>query len=127
MRINMRVLGFILSVTLCVVSVLGQTLQGIQVGDLDKKANPCVDFFEYSNGTWRADNPIPASMDRWSRRWAAGEANKDQLRTILDDVSAQDRPAQGKHQSTGRATSTAPAWTCHNQQARQPAGEADAG
>jgi putative endopeptidase len=83
----MRVLGFILGAALCASSALGQALQGIQVGDLDQKANPCVDFFEYSNGAWRANNPIPASMDRWSRRWAAGEANKDQLRTILDEVS----------------------------------------
>jgi endothelin-converting enzyme/putative endopeptidase len=83
----MRGLGFILGAALCASSALGQTLQGIQVGDLDQKANPCVDFFEYSNGAWRANNPIPASMDRWSRRWAAGEANKDQLRTILDEVS----------------------------------------
>ncbi len=70
---------------LCASCALGQTQQGIELGDLDKKANPCTDFFEYSNGAWRASNPIPASMDRWSRRWAAGEANKDQLRTILEE------------------------------------------
>ena len=71
-----------------------QALQGIQVADLDKKADPCTDFYQYSNGTWRAENPIPASMDRWSRRWAAGEANKDQLKQILDAVSA--KPEQPK-------------------------------
>src|SRR5580700_9998662 len=71
-----------------------QALQGIEVADLDKKADPCTDFYQYSNGTWRAENPIPASMDRWSRRWAAGEANKDQLKQILDEVSA--KPGQPK-------------------------------
>jgi len=91
----MRVLGFILGAALCASSALGQTLQGIQVGDLDQKVNPCVDFFEYSNGAWRANNPIPASMDRWSRRWAAGEANKDQLRTILDEVSQESGQPKG--------------------------------
>lgn len=62
--------------------------QGVQVGDIDRKAEPCTDFFAYANGIWRAQNPIPASMPRWSRRWAAGEANKDQLKIILDAASA---------------------------------------
>ncbi len=58
------------------------SLKGIETGDLDRKADPCNDFYEYSNGTWRAQNPIPNSMDRWSRRWKAGETNKDQLKII---------------------------------------------
>jgi endothelin-converting enzyme/putative endopeptidase len=61
--------------------------RGVFVGDIDKSANACTDFYQYANGAWRAANPIPASMSRWSRRWAAGEQNKEQLRTILDDES----------------------------------------
>src|SRR6478609_4035478 len=67
--------------------LFAQNQQGVYVSDLDRKADPCTDFFQYSNGSWRAQNPIPASMDRWSRRWQAGEQNKDQLKTILDDES----------------------------------------
>ncbi len=79
---------------------LGQSakLNGIEVSDLDRKVDPCTDFYEFSNGTWRAQNPIPNSMDRWSRRWQAGETNKDQLRIVLDDISshpaAKGSPAQ---------------------------------
>ncbi|MFC4311270.1 M13 family metallopeptidase [Steroidobacter flavus] len=62
--------------------------QGVQVGDLDRKVEPCNDFFAYANGTWRAQNPIPASMPRWSRRWAAGEANKDQLKILLEAAAS---------------------------------------
>ena len=62
--------------------------KGIQTGDLDKSVNPCTDFFEFANGGWRKANPIPPSMVRWSRRWAAGELAKDQLKVILDEVSA---------------------------------------
>jgi putative endopeptidase len=64
------------------------SLRGIQASDLDRKADPCTDFFQFANGTWRKENPIPASMVRWSRRWAAGEVAKDQLKVILDEVSA---------------------------------------
>jgi len=59
----------------------------IQSADINRSVSPCVDFYEYANGAWRAQNPIPASMDRWSRRWQAGENNKEQLRTILEEVS----------------------------------------
>ncbi len=61
---------------------------GVFVADLDRSVDPCTDFFEFSNGTWRKQNPIPASMPRWSRRWQAGETAKDRLKEILDEVSA---------------------------------------
>jgi endothelin-converting enzyme/putative endopeptidase len=61
--------------------------RGVYVEDLDRSADPCTDFFAFSNGTWRTQNPIPASMTRWSRRWKAGEDAKDRLKDILDEVS----------------------------------------
>ena len=63
------------------------TQKGVEVGDIDQKADPCTDFFQYANGKWRAENPIPPSMVRWSRRWKAGEDAKEQLKGILEDVS----------------------------------------
>ena len=79
-----------------------QSLKGIETADLDRSVRPCDNFFDFSNGTWRKQNPIPASMDRWSRRWKAGEDNKDQLRVILDEVSAKpDHPAGSPSQLTG--------------------------
>src|SRR4051812_39663518 len=60
---------------------------GIQVADIDRGANACTDFYQFANGAWRKANPIPASMTRWSRRWQAGEVNKERLKDILADVS----------------------------------------
>jgi len=78
----------ILCVFLACIAALGQTAQkGVEAADIDRKADPCNDFFQYANGVWRASNPIPASMQRWSRRWASGELAKDQLKEILDDAS----------------------------------------
>ena len=78
------------------------SLKSVELGDLDRSAQPCTDFYQFANGAWRAQNPIPASMDRWSRRWQAGENNKDQLRIILDEVSAHPgQPAGSTGQLTG--------------------------
>ena len=75
------------------------SLHGIDVTDLDRKADPCNDFFEFANGTWRANNPIPASMMKWSKRWAAGESSKDKLKEILETAAADKSAPKG---STGQ-------------------------
>ncbi|MBI2677896.1 MAG: M13 family metallopeptidase [Candidatus Koribacter versatilis] len=83
----MRVLRAVLLLFLAL-PVFAQTGQkSIVVEDMNKSADPCNDFFDYSNGAWRKANPIPPSMQRWSRRWQAGEQNKEALKVILDDVS----------------------------------------
>jgi putative endopeptidase len=75
---------------------------GIQTGDLNPGAEACTDFYEFANGQWRAENPIPSYMDRWSRRWASGEDNKANLKNILIEVSArQDWQAGSTEQLIG--------------------------
>jgi len=71
------------------------SLHGIDVSDLDRKVQPCDDFYEFTNGTWRANNPIPASMTRWSKRWQAGESAKDRLHEILEAAAADTSAPKG--------------------------------
>ncbi|MGA2375951.1 MAG: hypothetical protein ABSF72_10555 [Candidatus Sulfotelmatobacter sp.] len=80
------------------------SLHGIDLTDLDRKADPCNDFYEFANGTWRASHPIPASMTRWSKRWAAGESSKDKLKEILDTAAA-DKASAGPQVSPPRTSS----------------------
>ncbi|MGE0639313.1 MAG: M13 family metallopeptidase [Thermoanaerobaculia bacterium] len=63
------------------------TPRGILVEDLNRRADPCTDFYDYANGTWRAENGIPSYMDRWSRRWASGETNKENVHEILAELA----------------------------------------
>src|SRR5216683_7742102 len=63
-------------------------LKGVETTDLDRAVSPCEDFYQFANGAWRGANPIPASMQRWSRRWQAGEQNKEKLRDILEELSS---------------------------------------
>src|SRR5258708_30526486 len=71
-------------------------LHGIDVTDIDRKANPCDDFYEFANGNWRAHNPIPASMVIWSKRWAAGEPRKEVLHWTLEEAAAHSSSAPPK-------------------------------
>ncbi|MBB6093994.1 endothelin-converting enzyme/putative endopeptidase [Povalibacter uvarum] len=95
-------------VVICALSVFGVPAfaqdsgrQGVQLGDIDRTADPCNDFFQYANGKWREENPIPASMSRWSRRWQAGESSKDRLRTILEATALTKAPRGSIEQLTG--------------------------
>src|ERR1700693_5582308 len=84
----MRILRVLAVILLFAPAVLSQSagLHGINLDDIDRKVDPCTDFAEFANGAWDARNPIPASMDRWSRRWQAGETAKDKLKDILESL-----------------------------------------
>ncbi len=64
------------------------TLTGVYLEDIDRSVDPCTDFYEYANGSWRKANPIPGSQVRWSRRWQSGETAKEKLREILEPIAA---------------------------------------
>ena len=77
-------------------TVVAQTPQrGVFVEDIDKSANACTNFYDYANGAWRAANPIPPAMTRWSRRWASGELSKEQLHTILEESAKRSDAPKG--------------------------------
>src|SRR3984885_15182504 len=70
-------------------------LHGIDVTDLDRKAEPCTDFYDFSNGTWRANHQIPPTMVRWSKRWESGETTKDKLKDVLETAQRNESAAKG--------------------------------
>ena len=80
----------------------GPAQKGIEPGDVDRAADPCTDFHAFANGAWRAANPIPAGTQRWSRRLAAREANRAQLKALLAELAARaDWPRGSVEQQLG--------------------------
>jgi putative endopeptidase len=61
--------------------------QGVHIGDIDRHVEACTDFYEFANGTWRSQNPIPERASRWSRRIAAHEGNWQRLQSVLEEIS----------------------------------------
>jgi putative endopeptidase len=54
---------------------------------MDRTADPCVDFYEYSCGGWKKMNPIPSDQTSWSVYGKLYEDNLNYLRVILEQAS----------------------------------------
>src|SRR5450755_3271969 len=65
-----------------------KTTPSFDLGAIDRKANPCDDFYQFSCGTWLKNNPIPADQSSWGRFSELNERNRAILRQILEKASA---------------------------------------
>ncbi len=66
----------------------------LDVTSLDRTADPCVDFYKFSCGGWRKNNPIPADQAAWSVYAKLANENQQFLWGILqDDATAAKRTA----------------------------------
>ncbi len=63
-------------------------IPSFDVAAMDKTADPRVDFYQYSCGTWMKNNPIPADKSRWGRFNELDEHNLYILRDILEKAVA---------------------------------------
>ncbi|HYN82599.1 MAG TPA: M13 family metallopeptidase [Gemmatimonadaceae bacterium] len=56
--------------------------------NLDRTANACVDFYQFANGGWIKNNPIPAAYSRWGSFNELEEKNQSELTKILERAAA---------------------------------------
>jgi putative endopeptidase len=59
----------------------------LDVPSMDKAANPCADFYQYTCGGWMKNNPIPPDQAGWSVYGKLTQDNQRFLWGILDDLS----------------------------------------
>jgi predicted metalloendopeptidase len=72
--------------------VTPREIPAFDVNAIDKAADPCADFYQYSCGTWMKNNPVPPDKSRWGRFDELADHNIYILRDILTEAQA-----PGKH------------------------------
>ncbi len=60
----------------------------ISLSNMDKGVKPFDDFFQYSNGTWVKNNPVPPSESSWGSFNELEQNNNKKLVAILDNFAA---------------------------------------
>ena len=59
----------------------------LDLTNLDRTVDPCVDFYKFSCGGWQKKNPIPADQSSWSVYSKLGYDNQQFLWGILRDAA----------------------------------------
>lgn len=66
---------------------ISAALKGVDIDGMDLNINPADDFYEYSNGSWLRNNPIPETESHWSSFSVLSELNTKILYSLLVKVS----------------------------------------
>jgi putative endopeptidase len=59
----------------------------LDLASMDKTADPCVNFYQYTCGGWKKNNPIPADQTSWSVYGKLYEDNLAFLHGILEQAA----------------------------------------
>jgi len=74
---------------------------GLDVGAMDRTADPCVDFYQFSCGGWMKGNPIPADQPRWDVYAKLTQDNQRYLWGLLEDLAKKTAGRTANEQKIG--------------------------
>jgi putative endopeptidase len=85
-------------------SILSSCTQEKQLGqgilkkeDMNLSVKPGVDFFEYANGTWMKNTPIPADKSRYGAFDILGETANEAVHNLLEEAAKTENAAEGSN------------------------------
>ncbi|MGB9430243.1 MAG: M13 family metallopeptidase [Gammaproteobacteria bacterium] len=68
---------------------------GLHLDWLDRSVNPTQNFYEFANGAWQKNNPIPADYSRWGTFSILAKQNQTFIRQMLEDATKNTQAAPG--------------------------------
>ena len=75
--------------------------------NIDSTVDPSVDFFEYANGKWLKENPIPPDQSGWGVGNLVLEENRKRFREINEKAGSSNAPKGSADQKLGDFWKTA--------------------
>src|SRR4051812_9733718 len=75
---------------------------GIEIDALDRKIDPCTDFYQFACGGWIAKNPVPADRRSYGRFTEVLERNFTVLRRILETPGVDPSTGSGSSRGSSR-------------------------
>lgn len=69
--------------------------KAIDLANFDKSVKPGDDFYQYVNGNWLKNNPLPASETRWGSFNVLDDITRHRVLTILDETAKQKDAPEG--------------------------------
>ncbi|MPQ46751.1 M13 family peptidase [Marinifilum sp. N1E240] len=91
--------GLVLALTIAVgcTQEAPKGLGVIKKEDMNLSVKPGVDFFEYSNGTWMKNTPIPADKSRYGAFDILGESANEAVHNLLEEAAKTENAEEGSN------------------------------
>src|SRR5215470_15871449 len=76
---------------------LAQNTGRFDVKRMDTTCKPCDDFYQFVNGNWLKDNPVPSAFATWGTFNVLQQDNRKLLKEVLEDAT---HPSAGAGDAT---------------------------